>query len=350
MTLKFSSLSVAAMVAIAACSAPSTPPAAQPIAPPPTAAAPTNPQPTAPESDPVPDPAPNPVETAPTQGANCVTWAAYRPYFADAVLDNNLNALPYMLPGFESGCAFRVGMGLGTSVSILRDGIDLSTLLTTTDPPAETDGPIPWLEWNQVNSEQIDTLVAQGDIVTFYEACVTTGGHASNCEGFPEQEAYVLDDNTACYDGRCLTLMGPHAVYLLSMWPWPEDIYDLPTSFSSAESVARLEYETVPLNQLPADVSTYGFPPEIAQALFGRTVLEEGMRPTEISANWESEPDGLYVVYLTNDGMADDSVGGQRYRLDFVSADGDMQKLVWVGQQHRCLRGDAPGWTTDLCP
>ena len=348
MTVKFFPLGLAAVVAIAACSTPSN-----------SVQSADNASTGTPEvANVAPDVESAATETSPetliSQGSdlhNCVTWAEYRPYFADAFADNNLDTMPDMPSGFEAGCAFRVGMGMGSSISILRNGIDLSTVMATDAGLVEaTDGPIPWLEGNQVNNELIETFVEQGNIATFYEACVTNAGYVSNCEGFPEEEAYVLDNDTACYEGRCLHLAGPHAIYLMSMWPWPDTIYDLPTSFSSAESVARREYQTVPLNQLGPQVPTYGQPDQIAQALFGRTVLDEGQQPTELSGSWQNEPDGLYVVYLTNDGMADDSVGGERYRLDFVSADGDLQKLVWVGKQQRCLRGNTPGWTTDLCP
>ena len=346
MTLKLSSAAIL-LAAIAACS---TPPPAASTPNEPAAEAPT---PTAPEANPttetVAEPEADTIAQTPESVA-CVTWAEYRPYFAEALADNNLDAVPYMPPGFESGCVFRVGMGMGSSVSILRDGMALNDLVVSAAGTPATDGPIPWLEGNQVDRDRIDTLVAEGDIATFYEACVTNGGYASNCEGFPEEEAYVLDDNTACYDGRCLNAMDTHGAYLLAMWPWPNEIYDLPQSFSPADTAARLAYETVPLNQLPEQVSTYGQPDEIAFELFGRTFLEEGMQPTEVSGSWQNEPDGLYVVYLTNDGMADDSVGGLRYRLDFVSADGDMQKLVWVGRQNRCVRGSSPGWTKERCP
>ena len=81
---------------------------------------------------------------------------------------------------------------------------------------------------------------------------------------------------------------------------------------------------------------------------FGRTTLEEGEQPTIVIDNGYNREDGFRTIYLTNEGLADDSIGGYRYRLDFVSFDGDNSKLIWVGEQQYCWRSDE--WTRESCP
>ncbi len=56
------------------------------------------------------------------------------------------------------------------------------------------------------------------------------------------------------------------------------------------------------------------------------------------------------VITLT--GLADDSVGARRYRLEFdLQDDGLTWELVWAGRQQQCWRGPTARdeWTTDLC-
>ncbi|MGF1519448.1 MAG: hypothetical protein ACFCVB_16830 [Nodosilinea sp.] len=55
------------------------------------------------------------------------------------------------------------------------------------------------------------------------------------------------------------------------------------------------------------------------------------------------------LVLLTQTGLADDSVNGMRYRLEFVP-DGDQWQLDWAGRQVRCQAGrGSEDWSTDLC-
>lgn len=264
----------------------------------------------------------------------CVTWSDYQ------------TGGPRMPEGFETGCVFRVGQSMSAAVNILRNELDLDTITAPGVTATEyMDGPIPWFQGHEAS--KLSEAMENGDVVTYYQACATIGGQTSNCDGFPDGEAYIINDNTACLEGECLGVPDVHAVYLLSLWDWPSTIYDLPTTVSADQTSIRNQYRTVPLNQLPTDINLVGSPNAIAMEALGRTVLEEGEQPTTIRDDGYNAEDGTRSLYVVNEGLADDAVGGYRYRLDFVSFDGDNSKLIWVGRQQYCRRSDE--WTRETC-
>ncbi|MBE9113587.1 hypothetical protein IQ273_29885 [Nodosilinea sp. LEGE 07298] len=88
-------------------------------------------------------------------------------------------------------------------------------------------------------------------------------------------------------------------------------------------------------------------PTDIALATFGSTEPVEGNFEEE--AELVEQTDDQALVILTQTGLADDSVNGMRYRLEFVP-EGDQWRLDWVGQQVRCQQGrGSQDWTTELC-
>ncbi|MBD1874862.1 hypothetical protein H6F75_15350 [Nodosilinea sp. FACHB-131] len=88
-------------------------------------------------------------------------------------------------------------------------------------------------------------------------------------------------------------------------------------------------------------------PTEIALAAFGSTEPGEGNFEEEVELVGQTDDQALVV--LTQTGLADDSVNGTRYRLEFVP-EGDQWRLDWAGSQVRCQpdRGSQE-WSTDLC-
>ena len=57
---------------------------------------------------------------------------------------------------------------------------------------------------------------------------------------------------------------------------------------------------------------------------------------------------GIYLLTLT--GFKDDSVSGERYRLEFEKTE-NAWELVQGGKQYQCARGENAGqWTKELCP
>jgi hypothetical protein len=88
-------------------------------------------------------------------------------------------------------------------------------------------------------------------------------------------------------------------------------------------------------------------PTELAMELFGISEPVEGNFSESVDTVVESETQR--VVTLTQTGLADDSVEGKRYRLDFVPA-GENWQLDWVGDQQRCREGrGSQDWTTEPC-
>ncbi len=88
-------------------------------------------------------------------------------------------------------------------------------------------------------------------------------------------------------------------------------------------------------------------PTDIALATFGSSEPVEGN--FEEKAELIEQTDDQALVILTQTGLADDSVNGMRYRLEFVP-EGDQWRLDWAGRQVRCQTGrGSEEWTTELC-
>ena len=105
----------------------------------------------------------------------------------------------------------------------------------------------------------------------------------------------------------------------------------------------RGDYEEVPV---PAGASGAD-PAEIALEVFGSPEPGEGNFEEQVEVVEETDTEAL--VLLTQTGLADDSVNGMRYRLEFVP-EGDQWQLDWAGRQVRCQPGrGSEDWSTDLC-
>ncbi len=89
-------------------------------------------------------------------------------------------------------------------------------------------------------------------------------------------------------------------------------------------------------------------PVRMASEIFGaQGTTTEGNFEEEIVVSAQDE--NTTVILLTQTGLADDSVEGIRYRLEFTPK-GDEWVLDWAGQQMRCRQGRGPQeWTTETC-
>lgn len=76
---------------------------------------------------------------------------------------------------------------------------------------------------------------------------------------------------------------------------------------------------------------------------------KEGVAETFVVAGKNSgTTTGIYLYTMT--GFGDDSVSGERYRIEFIQKDNGWE-LVQGGRQFQCARGTFAGaWTKDLCP
>ncbi|PSN12885.1 hypothetical protein C7293_18330 [filamentous cyanobacterium CCT1] len=101
-------------------------------------------------------------------------------------------------------------------------------------------------------------------------------------------------------------------------------------------------------SEIPVPEGAVGAEPtEVALATFGST--EPGEGNFEEEAELIEQTDDQALVVLTQTGLADDSVNGTRYRLEFVP-EGDQWRLDWAGQQVRCQQGrGSQEWGTELC-
>lgn len=114
----------------------------------------------------------------------------------------------------------------------------------------------------------------------------------------------------------------------------------------------RAKYQSIQLGSISSSGSLKGTDPkEMALAAFGKTESEGGSRQVDVNY---PQPDQA-VVTITHNGVADDSVGGIRYRVEFSplpqSAQTSKQwQMVWAGSQVKCWpeRGHQD-WSTQKC-
>lgn len=137
---------------------------------------------------------------------------------------------------------------------------------------------------------------------------------------------------------------GPH----FEQDDWPEL-----TSPDNRESEGdRNRYTTVDLKTFPRDMPRTGPEPKsIALSLIDLPEAEgNSQKRTSVSIKKGQSA----VVMLSQVGLADDSVQGIRYRLEFEPKgrmDAEEQwQLIWVGRQQLCWPGRGPeAWTNQPC-
>jgi hypothetical protein len=119
----------------------------------------------------------------------------------------------------------------------------------------------------------------------------------------------------------------------------------LPINGDEEPSSDHSMYQSLPLpetNKLVGDD-----PQQITLELFGVSEPVEGNFQEEVSL--VEQTDSKAIVILTQTGLADDSVEGTRYWLEFIRQ-GQKWQLNWTGRQVRCYpdRGSQT-WSTNSC-
>jgi hypothetical protein len=114
----------------------------------------------------------------------------------------------------------------------------------------------------------------------------------------------------------------------------------------------RSNYKQISLSQRAKPETLVGDDPKaIALAALGDIQSEGGSR--EVTVDYP-QPNQA-IVTITQTGVADDSIGGIRYRAELVPTSkaaptGNQWKLVWAGSQVKCQPGRGhQDWTTELC-
>ncbi|MEM9215956.1 MAG: hypothetical protein AAGD25_16625 [Cyanobacteria bacterium P01_F01_bin.150] len=310
------------------------------------------------------------IDTSAPVTVECVPWQTYKSDLPDP------RGLPNMPAGFENGCTFGTNLAGEASddpisLYILRDGVALDRVF---DPsvliPASMDVGIP-----NVNRRAIDDtsgfaheLIASGNAMLLHygdpRSCEVSGGlypdgyyqtdfdDPNNCGFASPHRVHTVsaDPPVVCFRTNCLETYADNISEedLLALWePW-----QTPVPNTAINSV-RFQYNTIDLNTLSPELRRASYRPDVERLLmqeFGRTTLEEGEQPTVITQDDTKGKDYwyLHIVTLTNKGLADDSVGGFRYRFEFEPYDGDTLLLVWAGSQQFCWRSEE--WTKQLCP
>ena len=106
----------------------------------------------------------------------------------------------------------------------------------------------------------------------------------------------------------------------------------------------RAVFETVPL---PAGDTVGPDPLALAQRLYGIDEPVEGRYSQE--GELLSDTATQQVVLFTQVGLPDDSVRGQRHRLEFTPL-GTLWQLTWAGRQVQCWPGRGhEDWGSKLC-
>jgi hypothetical protein len=116
--------------------------------------------------------------------------------------------------------------------------------------------------------------------------------------------------------------------------------------------VERDQYTPIDLKTMEPPISLTGNDPrEVALAAFGLKEKNEPSVKETIALNTISPQQA--IVYITQLGLADDSVRGLRYRVEFEAtshANQPQWRMTWAGKQNICWKGrGSQDWTTELC-
>jgi hypothetical protein len=159
---------------------------------------------------------------------------------------------------------------------------------------------------------------------------------------------YVPGDAQCCASGesRVFYEVDPQSKPPLLVPQLPAAIVrNLASNGNTSALAPRAAYREIPL---PQDKNLVGADPrQIARSVFGNSESGEGNFQEEVLLI--EQTDKVALVTLTQTGLADDSVEGMRYRLEFMR-EGNRWQLDWAGRQVRCYSGrGSQTWTTGRC-
>jgi hypothetical protein len=123
------------------------------------------------------------------------------------------------------------------------------------------------------------------------------------------------------------------------------------SSTTANSQVQRENYKGISLDKIAdADALVGNDPESVALSTFGNIDSEGGSRDVTVDYPQSQRA----IVTITQTGVADDSVGGIKHRVELEqtkSAQTDPQwKVVWAGSQVKCHPGRGHlDWSTELC-
>ncbi len=113
----------------------------------------------------------------------------------------------------------------------------------------------------------------------------------------------------------------------------------------------RENYKPISVAEMADTAAVVGNDPkEIALSAFGNIESEGGIRDVKVDYPQPNQA----VVTITQTGVADDSVGGIRYRVELRQnkevPTGRQWEIVWAGSQVKCHQGRGhQDWSMELC-
>lgn len=116
---------------------------------------------------------------------------------------------------------------------------------------------------------------------------------------------------------------------------------------------SRIGYRPIELDRVAEnrDRLVGEVPSAVVAQLFGSREALSASGSEQIQVRYPQP--GQAVVVLTKVGLADDSVGGLRYRVELTTRDSEATpqwQVMWVGQQFKCQPGrGSQVWTRELC-
>jgi hypothetical protein len=119
-------------------------------------------------------------------------------------------------------------------------------------------------------------------------------------------------------------------------------------SVAFAQSNPRSGYQTIKVQEfLSSKRIKVTIPKAIAVQLFSSLEEEEGRKSEDISIAYPTRDTSVIVHTIV--GLADDSVGGIRNRIEMRRSQNKWQ-IVWVGRQQKCQPGRGhQNWSSVLC-
>lgn len=135
----------------------------------------------------------------------------------------------------------------------------------------------------------------------------------------------------------------------------PEVTLEKETADTNSTIQSRDKYRAINLKQLSSNAPLVGMnPQEIALQTFGAAENNQPEKLFQEIVGIEGDNPSNIIVSITQIGLADDSIKGIRYRIDFQpynkSSSESQWQMTWAGQQFICQPGRGnQNWTADFC-
>ncbi|MEM7578916.1 MAG: peptidoglycan-binding domain-containing protein [Cyanobacteria bacterium P01_A01_bin.80] len=114
------------------------------------------------------------------------------------------------------------------------------------------------------------------------------------------------------------------------------------------ENNPRFDFRVISVQEFISSNGIKDFNPKsIAVQLFNNSFDEEGRKSEDISVAYPTRETAVIVYTII--GLADDSVGGIRNRIE-LKRNQNKWEIVWVGEQYKCQLGRGhQDWSGSLC-